>query len=157
MNYSLDTVNESLGTAPVSEYNSLASVQSRMDANAQTTIKQAMANGATGRIAGNQADRLFNAANKAFNEELIQNGSQYRILVQPSRDINGEVANYGELGSRRLDATITDVSGKTTYSGYDITVSPKRWNSDIINKQYIGRFKIDEGKVREFNPFGQRP
>jgi hypothetical protein len=145
-----------LDLAPAPRFNTLANVRDQVDKQAQWAIDRALAKGYTGAKAGIYADKLFNRANGFLNRELVSSGSPFRVDVQPSRNASGGIATYGDAGSRRLDAAITDISGGTTYSGYDITVSTRRWNSGRVNNDYITRFGIQENYVREFNPFGPR-
>jgi len=146
------------GTVPSGgRFPTLQDVQSQVDLQAQRAIQAAQRKGLSGGGAGNFADRLFNRYNRFLERELKSSGSDFGVQVQPSRDLLGNEVPYGSLGSRRLDVTIFDRASKDVYSGYDVTVSLRRWNPRATNVDYVTRFRIGEGYVREFNPRGPRP
>jgi hypothetical protein len=135
----------------------LQDVQSQVDLQGQRAIQAAQRRGLSGAQGGNFADRLFNRYNRFLERELNSTGSDFGVQVQPSRDLLGNEVPYGSLGSRRLDATIIDRVSRDVHSGYDITMSLRRWNPRATNVDYVTRFRIGEGYIREFNPNGPRP
>ncbi|MBI1929585.1 hypothetical protein HYR99_35730 [Candidatus Poribacteria bacterium] len=144
----------------MARYQTLAEVESQVLKNARNALASAQRRGLRGAQGGRFADAQFNRLNAAFNQRLSQEKSPYRLQIQPARNIMGQVVPARQngrytAGSLRLDVILVDSQGNVL-QGYDMTLSRSKWNSQKINQDYVRRFGIQEGYVREINPKGLR-
>jgi len=140
----------------------LEGLQSRIATYGQRAIARAWEKGLYGAEAGFYADRYLSKAVSQLNRGLERSGSQYRAYSQYGRNARGNEfwGMNRPLGTRFLDAVITNPQRTIVYSGWDISFHSQArpvWNSLADNQDYLRLFGIREGFVREIGIASSRP
>jgi hypothetical protein len=141
---------------------SLGDLQSTIDTYAIRANRVAWDKGLSGPEAGNYVDRYMSKAIGQLDSRLVQSGSDFRAFTQYGMDVNGNIllGNNRPSGSLFLDAVITDANQTTVFSGWDARFQSTpypRWNTAVENANYVQRFQIQEGFVREISVEGSKP
>ncbi len=140
----------------------LAGLQNRIDIYAWRAERAAWNQRLSGTEAGNYADRYLSRAVSRLNRRLEAVQSEYRAYTQYGRSSLGRelFGNNRPAGSLFLDAVLTNVDRTRVYSGWDIRFQSTpypRWNKAATNADYVRRFRIEDGFVREISVEARRP